>query len=123
VVVETVRLGRHAIDKKNETANKREYPKTLSPIHFIIHFADAEHSTLCPVPILLKIISNISTTGSIGLKKLYNAAEGRITGAIKFHHAIGFQGLNNKVFNYYGCSKASGYRILSSKSSQTERRL
>ena len=36
---------------------------------------------------------------------------------------MGFQGLNNKVFNYYGCLKASGYRILSSKSSQIERRL
>jgi len=47
----------------------------------------------------------------------------RITGAIEFNHAMDFQGLNNKVFNYYGCSKASGYRILGSKSSQTERRL
>ena len=47
----------------------------------------------------------------------------RVTGAIEFNHAMGFQGLNNKVFNYYGCSKASGYRILGGQSSQTERRL
>jgi hypothetical protein len=47
----------------------------------------------------------------------------RIAGAIEFNHAMGFQGFNNKVFDYYGCSKASGYRILSGESSQTERRL